>query len=181
MTTFDLAEVRGFVADLTASLNRCDNGEGLECASLDDELRHYAARCCDFREGVRDWGRAVFAGRVAFDPAVERVWQEEGSRLYDRAWELSGYGRDAEGSCYCLEGQLALQSALWHLDQLLANWVTPKLAVGPAARQEIPLSPADAEDARRRIESLSPLPADWQPTDPRQQRQLKKFRGRRGT
>ena len=56
MMTFDLAEVRGFAADLDARMCHCDNGEGLECASLDDALRHYATLCCEFRENVREWG-----------------------------------------------------------------------------------------------------------------------------
>ena len=34
MTTFDLAEVRGFAADLDARLNRCDNGEGMELSLI---------------------------------------------------------------------------------------------------------------------------------------------------
>jgi hypothetical protein len=85
MTTFDLVEVRTFATDLNARMTRCDNGEGIECATLDDTLRHYATLCCEFREGVRQWGRAVFAGRVAFDPEVERVWIDEGVRLYSRA------------------------------------------------------------------------------------------------
>ena len=50
MTTFDLAEVRGFTADLDARMNQCDNGEGLECANLDGTLRHYAVLCCEFHE-----------------------------------------------------------------------------------------------------------------------------------
>jgi hypothetical protein len=181
MTTFDLAEVRGFAADLDARMNRCDNGEGMECANLDDTLRHYATLCCEFREGVRQWGRAVFAGRVAFDPEVERVWLDEGCRLYSRAVETLAYGQkaEAEGPCYLLDGQAVLQAALWDLYQLLEGWVTPKLAVGPSARQGLALTPAAAEEARRRIDSLPPLPADWQPADPRQQRQFKMLRKRR--
>lgn len=179
MTAFDLAEVRSFAADLDARMNRCDNGEGMECASLDDALRHYAALCCEFRESVRQWGRAVFAGRVAFDPEVERVWLDEGVRLYSRAVETLAYGQQAEGPCYTLDGQAVLQSALWDMYQLIRKWVTPKLAVGPSARQGLPLIPAVSEEVRRRIDALPPLPADWQPSDPRQQSQLKRLRRRR--
>jgi hypothetical protein len=179
MTTFDLAEVRGFAADLDARMNRCDNGEGMECANLDDALRHYATLCYEFREGVRQWGRAVFAGRAAFDPEVERVWLDEGYRLYTRAVGMLVCGQEAEVPCYMLDGQVVLQSALWDLYHLLQNWVTPKLAVGPSARQGLALSPAADEEARRRIESLSPLPSDWQPLDPRQRRQFRLLRERR--
>ena len=179
MTTFDLAEVRNFAAGLGASMNRCDNGEGMECASLDDTLRHYAALCCEFREGVRQWGRAVFAGRVAFDPEVERVWLDEGVRLYSRAVEMSAYGQTAEVPCYMLDGQAVLQSALWDMYRLLENWVTPRLAVGPSARQGLALTPAASEEVRRRIEALPPLPTNWRPSDPRQQRQFDRLRRRR--
>jgi len=178
MTTFDLAEVRGFVADLEARMERCDNGEGMECAGLDDTLRHYAALCCTFREGVRQWGRAVFAGRVALDPEVERVWLEDGVRLYSRAVEMLAYGQTAEVPCWELEGQAVLQSALWDLYQLLNGWVTPKRAVGPSARQGLPLTPAAAAVARRRVELLPPLPAEWQPDDARQKRRYSKLRKR---
>lgn len=175
MMTFDLAEVRGFAADLDARMYRCDNGEGLECASLNDALRHYATLCCEFRENVREWGRTVFAGRATFDPEVERVWQDEGMRLYYRAVELLAYGRMAEVPCYTLDGQAILQSALWDLNQLLSKWVTPKLAVGPSARQGLVLPPAVLEEVRLRIEALPPLPANWQPSDPRQQKQFKRL------
>jgi hypothetical protein len=181
MTTFDLAEVRGFVTALDSQMERCDNGEGMACANLDDALRHYAALCCELREGVRQWGREVFAGRVAFDPEVERVWRTESTRLYDRAVEMLAYGRKAEIACYHLDGRAALRSALWDLHQLLDGWVTPKLAVGPSARRGRPLGPAAAEDARRRMDALPPLPADWRPADPRQGRQYDRLRQQRSS
>lgn len=175
---FDLAEVRIFVANLEDRMNRCDNGEGMECANLDDSLRHYAILSCEYREEVRQWGRAVFAGRVAFDPEVERLWQDEGHRLYFRAMEMLGYGAKAEASCYVLDGRAALEAALWNMHQLLVGWVTPSRAVGPSARQGLALAPESAAEARRKIDSLPPLPSDWQPLDPRQQNQLRKLRRR---
>lgn len=178
MTTFDLAEVRNFAADLDARMERCDNGEGMECSNLDDTLRHHATLCCELLEGVRRWGRSVFSGRVAFDPEVERVWLEEGGRLYRRAYQMWAEGQKAEVPCGVLDGQTILHSALWNLSQLLSNWETPKLAVGPSARQGLPLAPSAAEEARRRIASLPALPANWQPTDPRLKRQFG-MRGKR--
>lgn len=59
MPTFDLAEVRSFAADLGARMERCENGEGMECAHLDGALRQYAVLCCEFCERVREWGRAT--------------------------------------------------------------------------------------------------------------------------
>ena len=70
MTTFDLADVRRFTADLDARMDQCDNGEGMECANLDGTLRQYAVLCCEFCEQVRLWGRAIFYGLAAFDPEV---------------------------------------------------------------------------------------------------------------
>jgi hypothetical protein len=93
--------------------------------------------------------------------------------------EILAYGEVAEVPCYVLDGTAALRSALLGLYQLLKGWVTPKLAVGPSARQGLPLAPAAAEETRRRIEALPPLPADWQPTDPHQQKQFRKLRKRK--
>ncbi|HMC90482.1 MAG TPA: hypothetical protein VKI17_13090 [Gemmataceae bacterium] len=169
MPTFDLVEVRRFTADLRTQMDRCDNGEGMQCATLDAALKYYADLCCKFCDEVRRWGREIFAGRVAFDRDVERLWQEEGHQLYLRAIEVWGHGRKAEGPCYVLDGQAILQSALWDLYRLLTGWVTPKLAVGPSARQGLALDSTAAAEARRRIESLPPLPADWQPEDAHQQ------------
>lgn len=176
VTTFDLAEVRHFTADLEASLSHCDNGEGLECATLDGALRHYARLCCEFREEVRRWGRAVFAGRIALDPEVERTWRDEGYRLYTRAYELFDYATKTERVCYMLDGRAVLGAALWDLLRLLSGWVTPQLAVGPAARQGAALSAAIVEEGKRRLDAMPPLPADWKPSDPRRQALFNRFR-----
>jgi hypothetical protein len=169
MTTFNLDEVRGFAAGLNDRLARCDNGEGMECATLDARLQHYARLCCEFRECVRQWGRAVFSGRVAFDPEVEFAWMDGGWKLYLRALDMWRHSQRAEVPCYELEGRILLQAALWDLYRLLKPWVTPKRSVGPAARQADALDPRRAEEVRRQLESLPPLPADWKPDDPHQQ------------
>ncbi|MGP0063309.1 MAG: hypothetical protein ACLQGP_06855 [Isosphaeraceae bacterium] len=176
MTTFDLAEVRGFAADLDARMLRCDNGEGMECATLDDTLWLYAELCGEFREGVREWAREVFAGRVEFDPAVERAWLEECQRLLGRAMDLWRGGQQAKVPCFTLDSLPLLQSAIWDLDRLLKGWVTPKLAVGPAPRQTQTLDPAAIEEVRRRVASLPSLPEDWEPDDPRQRVEYRKSR-----
>ena len=173
---FDLAEVRRITENLNDRMAQCDNGEGMECASLDDALRHHAKLCCEFYENVRSWGRAVFAGSVTFDPEVEQVWLSEGHRLYMRAYEMSTLGQHAEVPCFMLDGQHILDSAIWNLYQLLAQWVSPTLAIGPAARQELELSPSKALEIKTRIESLPSLPFDWQPKNVRQQGRYKKLR-----
>ncbi|MGH7138473.1 MAG: hypothetical protein ACREHD_22205 [Pirellulales bacterium] len=180
MLSFDLAEVRDFAADLGARMDRCDNGEGMECASLDGTLRHYANLCCEFCERARQWGRAIFAGQAAFDPDVERIWLDEGVRLYRRASELWAYGQDLQGECFVLEGGASLGSALWRLERLLNDWITPKQAVAPLARLGVTNNPADVEKVQQQINALAPLPADWQPSDPRQRARYKLLRqGRR--
>lgn len=176
MTTFELNDVRAFADELDADIARCESGEGLECTSLEMVLEYYAGLCCKYVDAVRAWGRAVFAGRVAFDNEAERILRAEGQRLYSQAAEMTAYSRQAERECYELEGCRRLEAALWHMQGLLENWVTPKLAVGPTARQGLPLGPAEAEEARRRIAALPPLPADWEPTDPRLRAMHRKLR-----
>jgi len=176
MTTFDLAEVRAFTADLDARMNQCDNGEGMECANLDGMLRQYAVLCCEFCERVREWGRAIFYGQAAFDPAVEKLWLHEGTELYRRASGLWTYGQEMQGKCFVLDNGAALGSALWRLERLLMTWVTPKPAIAPLARHGVALTPSAREEAQKRIDALPPLPADWQPTDPRRRPLFKKLR-----
>src|SRR4051812_37023602 len=178
MTTFDLAEVRVFTDGLNARRERCDHGEGTDCANLDDTLRNYAILCRDFCEAVRHWGRAVFYGKAAFDPQVESLWISFGRDLHRRATDLWAYGEEMEGVCFILENGAPLGATLWQLERLLTNWVTPQRAVAPVARHGFPADPAAADEARRRLDALPGLPADWQPAD---ERQLARFRklGRR--
>lgn len=179
MKAFDLAEVRRFIADVESRLDQCDHGEGTVCATLDLTLRFYAELCCEFCERVREWGRAVFHGKAAFDPEVERLWLEQGLELYRRACNLWSHAQKMEGECFELEGGSALGSALFHLDRLLFPWVSPKLAVAPLARRGMGISEAEKEEIQKRIEALPPLPQDWEPTDPRQKRLYKMFRKQR--
>jgi len=154
MTTFDLAEVRGFAADLDVGMDRCDNGDGTECATLDAALHRCAELCREFCDQVRRWGDAVFSGRIAFDPEVERVLKEEGQRLYARALEISNVGRIAGSSPGTVQGNLSLHAALCDLDRLRKGWVTPQRAVGPAARQWLIPGSAATEEGVTRVALL---------------------------
>jgi hypothetical protein len=132
MTTFDLAEVRGFAADLDARMDRCDNGEGTECARLDAALRHYVELCCEFREGVREWWREVFSGRVEFDPEVEQAWQDGSwpfadsyvGRLLqddpptDAEHVLPGLGRSRSGRQACWVWHLRSTNEPWNVREM---------------------------------------------------------------
>ena len=178
MTTFDLADVRRFTADLDARMNQCDNGEGMECTNLDGTLRLYAQLCCEFCERVRQWGRAIFYGQAAFDPEVEKLWLNEGMELYRRASDLWACGREREGDCFVLENGAPLGSALWRLERLLSTWVTPKPAIAPLARHGVALTQATKEEVQKRVDALPPLPADWQPTDPRRRTLFRKLQRR---
>jgi hypothetical protein len=179
MMSYDLAEVRRFTAELDARMDECDNGEGMECANLDGTLRHYAVLCREFSERVRQWGRAIFYRQAAFDPEVEKLWLEEGIELYRRASGLWAYGQEMHGECFVLQNGAALGSALWRLERLLCAWVTPKPAIAPLARHGVAQNDAAKEEARKRVEALPPLPADWQPTDPRRRPLFRKLQNRR--
>ena len=72
MTTFDLAEVRGFTADIHARMHRRDNGEGSECAALDADLRRSTELCREFYNQVRRWGLAVFSVEWTLTPKSRR-------------------------------------------------------------------------------------------------------------
>ncbi len=181
MKVFDVSAVKSFAADLDARMDRCDNGEGMECANLDDTLRHYASLCCEYRERVREWGRAVFSGTVAFDPAVESIFFEGGLSLFCRANEILKIGRTAEDECYCLPGEAQLGTALWDLDRVLRGWVTPKRSVGPSARQTLAVESGATAESLQRIASLPPRPSDWQPLNALQQKQLNRLRYRKTT
>lgn len=179
MQTFDLAEVHSFAAGLDARIQQCDDGEGRECANIDDSLRNYAVLCHEFCERVRQWGRAIFSGEAASDPEVERFWFDQGVSLYRRATALWEYGQKSQGECFVLEGGAMLGSALWRLGLLLNGWVTPKKAVAPLARLGTARNPQEAIEIQKRIGALAPLPTDWQPSDPLQQARLRKMlRGR---
>ena len=71
---------------------------------------------------------------------------------------------------------VALHAALWDLQRLLKGWVSPKLAVGPAAKRWRYPEQAATEEGQRRVASLPPLPANWEPDDP----QLRAFIENRG-
>ena len=176
MPTFDLVEVQDFVAGLDARMSRGEDGEGTEHVSFDDALRHHADLCREFYDMVRRWGREVFAGRVAFDPEVERAWLTEGWQLHHRARELRDRGQSVGDSGSQPGGREALQGALGDLHRLLSKWVTPKLSVGPSARLGFGANPPEADEIRRRIASLPPLPADWEPDDPEQRERFRRPR-----
>lgn len=178
MTTFDLAEVREFTAAIDARLKRCDNGEGMACATLDDSLRFHASVCREFWTAVRAWHRAVFGGHVKFDLGVERVVLAEGKRLIALGTAKAAHAAIRESDCYKLDGRTLLQSALWDLSRLMDGWITPALSVSPGPRVRLHRTPEQLEAIRLRLAAMPPLPANWLPDDPEQRREFLEIRNR---
>jgi len=169
MPNFDLVEVENFVADLEARITRCENGEGMECTTIDELIRHHGMVCFEFIDRVRAWANGIFSGQIAFDEEVERLWKTEGARLLSRAKEMYDRGKRAEEECYILDGRSCIMWAGCELAVLLEGWISPKLAIGPAARHNPVLPTSAALEAESKIASLPPLPADWVPADPKQE------------
>jgi hypothetical protein len=164
--TLDLTAVRRFAEDLNSRLHRCDNGEGMECSTLENTIRHYADLCCELQICVERWADAVFTGEIAFDPEVENLLKDVTRTVVERAATVAERARVLEGPCYDLVGLDFLYRQIGVLGQLLKNWVTPRLAVSPAPRVAIP--EAAEQQMRDRLAGLTPLPAGWQPADPDQ-------------
>jgi hypothetical protein len=161
VTTYNAGDVRRFVSNLNDQFCQCQNGEGMECATLDNQLIHLSLLCHDFIGGIRNWGRDIFARRAEYDSSVEEEWLVGGRQLLRSAQRAWGDAGAVEVECYVLEGQELLVSAIFEMEQLLNHWVSPKPSVGPSARLGSNLSQSVVDEARRRIESLPLLPAEW--------------------
>jgi hypothetical protein len=163
MATLDLAAVSRFTADLNERQRRCDNGEGMECSTLENSINHYVQLCEELQNGVVRWAHAVFSGEVPLDPAVETLLVQETRILIGHAKRVAERGRTFEGPCFVIEGLDRLYRRIQFLEGLLSHWVTPQLAVGPASRTTLP------EETQRqiteRLAKLQPLPSDWRPAD----------------
>ena len=166
LATLDLFTVRRFADDLNDRLRRCDNGEGMICGNLDESINHYAQLCGELRAYIRQWARAIFTGKVAFDPAVEELLKHEVLGLLHRSKQVAARGRAMDGQCYVLQGLNSLHCHMADLDYLLQNWVSPRLAASPTPR--VTLSEAAEQQVAERIGKLSGLPTDWRPSDPEQ-------------
>ncbi len=166
LATLDLAAVRRFTADLSERHRRCDNGEGMECSTLESSIDLYVRLCEELQRGVERWALAIFSGEVPLDPAVETLLKHETRLLIGRAKRVAERGRTFEGPCYHLAGLNRLFRQIQVLEALLSPWVTPQLAVGPAPRTTIP--DETERVIKERLAKLQPLPADWRPADPEQ-------------
>jgi len=176
MTTFDLVQIQEFVAHLDSRMGPGLNGASESHAALATALRDHAELCHEFIEKVLEWRRAIFSGRIDFDPAVESVVRAEGTRLSARAEELQDLVAEAKAANVRLEGSDTFQTNVDRMNRLFNPWLRPQLAVGPGPRHWRHVTPEMIEEARRRIEALPPLPADWLPDDPEQRARFQKLR-----
>ncbi len=167
MTTFDLAQIQEFVASLDARMGPALNGVRASQAALDAALATHAALCHEFTEKLREWKRAVFTGRIEFDPEVETVIRAEGARLAARAEDL--YDRGAEREAIDPD-PFAPRPPIARMNKLLTDWLRPQLAVGPGPRSWMHLTPEMIEVMRRQVAALPPLPADFPFTEDQRRR-----------
>jgi hypothetical protein len=67
-------------------------------------------------------------------------------------------GRKAQVPCWELPGQSKLENALWHLNYLLEEWVSPRLSASPSARVALKLDEAQLAAIRRQLADLPAIP-----------------------
>ena len=177
MVTFDSNQVQTYARSVHAKLDQCADGEGMICEGLDKKLTYFADRCWEFSQEIRHWANDIFAGRVGYDPVAEQFWIAELQRLLERAEKEWVSGAQAETDCFLLDGRAKLGAALWTLSELMNPWVSPRLAVGPAARRKLSID-TSSDEFKSRIASLKPRPKDWMPRDKEQAARYKAIRGR---
>ncbi len=165
LATFDIAAVRRFADDLNERLRRCDNGEGTMCANLDQMINHYVQLCGELRQGINNWARTVFTGRIEFASDVEQVLKTEAHFVLHRAKQVAAQA-PLDGECFELGGLNALHRHIADLDYLLENWASPRRSVSPAPRMKMPT--AVEQMVAERLSQLPALPRDWKPTEPEQ-------------
>lgn len=158
MKTFDYAQVNAVLSPLKAKFEHCAHGEGNQCETLDKHLDCCAQICLEVYAAVARWARDVFSGKVAFDREAENLWRAEVARIYSQAKRVWQVGRKAEVPCWDLPGQSKLEVALWHLNFLLEDWVSPKLSVAPSPRATFKLNDDDSATIRKQLAELPPLP-----------------------
>ncbi len=157
MKTFDYEQVSAILSPLKAKFQDCAHGEGDQCSTLDKQLDCCAEICFEVHATLASWARDVFAGKIAFDREAENLWRAEVAQIYSQAKRVWQIGRRAEMPCWDLPGQSKLETALWHLNFLLQDWVSPKLSVAPSARVTLQLGRDESVVIRQQLADLPAL------------------------
>lgn len=157
MKTFDYEQVHAVLSPLKAKFHDCAHGEGTQCETLDKHLDCCAEICLEVFAAVVLWAQDVFAGKIAYDPEAERLWRAEVGQIYSQAKRFWQIGRKAEVPCWELAGQSKLETALWNLNFLLQDWVTPKLAIAPSPRVTLQLDDDEYAAIRQQLAELPAL------------------------
>jgi hypothetical protein len=132
--THDAPSVRHFMDDMTTQIRKCDQGEGMLCSTLDEKINHYVEWCRNLRQTLNERAKKVFAGEIAFDPEVERIYKEAFRNLLQKAIPVAARGREKNREYFELKGLDPLHYYLADFGYLLENWVSPQLAVSPSPR-----------------------------------------------
>jgi hypothetical protein len=156
MKTFEYEQVNAILSPLKAKFQDCAHGEGNQCETLDKHLDCWAEICFEVHAAFVTWAKNVFAGKIAFNREVENLWRAELAQIYSQAKKTWQIGRKAEVPCWDLPGQSKLETALWHLNFLLQDWVSPKQSVAPSARVTLQLN---ADQSAAIHQQLADLPA----------------------
>jgi hypothetical protein len=151
MKTFDCEQVNAALSPLKAKFRDCAHGEGNQCETLDKHLDCCAQIRFEVHAALATWARDVFAGKVAFDSEAENLWRAEVSQIYAQAKRIWQIGRKAEVPCWELPGRSKLETALWNLNYLLQDWVSPKLSVAPSARVQLRLDADELAAIRQQL------------------------------
>lgn len=147
MTTFDLVEVRDFVAGLDSRIGPAPNGSRDDPTALAAARRGHAAICRDFTETVREWRWAIFSGRIELDPAVESLILAEAGQLAARADDLHRPAPSDEASGSSSDELGEFLAAVEPIRRMVRSWLPP-----PPRRRTWPaeLDAPDSRDGRGR-------------------------------
>jgi hypothetical protein len=154
MKTFDYEQVSTTLSPLKAKLQDCAHGEGNQCETLDKHLDCCAEICFEVHAAVVTWAQNVFAGKIAFDREAENLWRAEVAQIYAQAKRVWQVGRKAQVPCWDLPGQSKLETALWYLNFLLQDWVSPRQSVAPSARVALQLTEEQSSAIRQQLANL---------------------------
>ena len=159
IATFDVESVQRFAKDLTQRRANCpdeSHGEGEYCSELDAKMDCRLKLGTELRNAIRDWAMEVFAGRIGFEPQVERIFLVSLRSELAEVQPLLSIARKYETPCYEFKRCTELARLAGKLQFLLDYWVSPKKSVSPGAR--VATSEEADREIRERVKDMPPLP-----------------------